>query len=106
MTLGEFFIINEQLAPMNAVNCRDLSSHMLQMKSLRELLGWGDCISCNDKWKSIMKNLGLNMQIKLNDGQERVIDKLADSVNTERLSNNPVSITRENIIKLYLNIIS
>ena len=53
-----------------------------------------------------MKNLGLNMQIKLNDGQERVIDKLADSVNTERLSNNPVSITRENIVKLYLNIIS
>ena len=39
MTLGEFFIINEQLASMNAV--KDLSLHMLQMKSLRELLGWG-----------------------------------------------------------------
>lgn len=106
MTLGEFFIINEQLASMNAVNCRDLSSHMLQMEALRELLGWGDCISCNDKWKSIMKNLGLNMQVKLNDGQKKVIDRLVDSVNTERLSNNPVSITKENIIKLYLNIIS
>ena len=42
-----------------------------------------------------MKNLGLNMQIKLIDGQEGVVNRLADSVNTERLSNNPVSLTKK-----------
>ena len=53
-----------------------------------------------------MKNLGLNMQIKLNDGQEGVVNRLADSVNTERLSNNPVSLTRENIIYILILLVN
>ena len=105
MSLGEFFIINELSASVNSINCNDLSSHLKRMKSLRKLLGWGDPDSCNTKWKSIMKNLDLNIQIKVEENYKNTIKKLVNSVNIERLNNNPVSLSKENIADLYKNIL-
>ena len=59
----------------------------------------------------LVKELGLDTLKKPDDetagpveASEEVIDELADSVNLQRLKNNPVALTRDEIVFLYKEI--
>ena len=78
--------------------------HGAKMESLRKLLGWGDPYSCLERWKKIMKDLGLEKQIQKETNQDKLIKDLVDTVNLERLNNNPIVLSEKDVADLYKNL--
>ena len=101
MTFGDFFLLNELSINKESMNCNSLDRHLAKMQELRELLGWGDPISCKERWDHLMKKLGLVMKIELNGNKKNTINKLVKMVNLERLNNNPMTLSEKNITQLY-----
>ena len=104
MTLGQFFLINEVGIDRKNVNTKNISMHSAKMESLRKLLGWGDPFSCLERWKKIMKELELEMQIQKETNEDKLIKDLVDTVNLERLKNNPIKVSEKDVAHLYKNI--
>ena len=57
---------------------------------------------CRLVWEEFVKKIGVNINKNENNlSEESTISKILDGVNTERLSNNPVKITNDDIVKIF-----
>ena len=100
ITLGDFFEINGNLD----VEYNDPRGQLYVQKIMDELYQKFEVTNakkCKFVWEEFVKKIGVNINKNENNlSEESTISKILDGVNTERLSNNPVKITNDDIVKI------
>lgn len=101
ITLGNFFEINGNLD----VEYNDPRGQLYVQKIMDELYQKFEVTNakkCRLVWEEFVKKIGVNINKNENNlSEESTISKILDGVNTERLSNNPVKITNDDIVKIF-----
>ena len=96
LVLGRFFTINAQLMEGAGEDCDGLND-------LYQLLGCKDAKACETMWYTLMEQVGLETDMeKLGILVPECLDRIVDNVNLERLKNHPVSLTREDLLRVFV----
>lgn len=102
LTLGSFFEINAAAAKNNINDPRGASYVRGTVKKLCGIFGVTSPAQASERVRNIMKELGLETDfVKLGIGPAQV-EELIQSVNIERLVNNPVKVKNEDIREIFL----
>lgn len=101
ITLGDFLVLNNK----QEIECNDFRGKLYVQKIMNELyqkFGVINAEDCRIAWETFVEKLGVNINKNDNHLHEySSINKILDGVNTERLNNNPVKITKNDIIKVF-----
>ncbi|USG61997.1 phosphonoacetaldehyde reductase [Sneathiella marina] len=100
ITLGLFFELHAQENIQGYNHNVTPSSFAKTMRDLYVLLNVKNATAAKDRWYAIMKACGLSIKLdttKVN--SSKVIDRIIEQVNVERLSNHPIQLTPEMIRK-------
>lgn len=100
LTLGEFMVFNALQA-----SARSDGELTERMEKLFELLGCRDADSCRDRFRRMMKNIGLETKLSEIIPYDIDIHQLVNSVNIERLGNHPIHMTKEDIHSIITDIL-
>jgi len=103
LTLGKFFVINSHYSDDDLNDPRGSGYFKNIIKELNSLFGCSDSQVSSKKWYELLKNLGLNSNLK-SIFKEKDIDYqlISEDINLERLNNNPVKIESNQIEELFL----
>ena len=102
LTLGKFFEINSSKNNHLVDQKITLEDHQERMHNLFSLFGASTAKECHKKWLELMKNIGLESDfIKLGMSDSEKIKYIVDSVDLERLGNNPVHVSRKILQDLF-----
>lgn len=96
LTLGAFFIYNSQVSQEDNVDARGVPYVQKILQHLNQLLGTDSANASAEKISKLMESLGLQTHLAalgLRTTKDRAL--IADSVNHERLSNNPRRVTSQ-----------
>ena len=98
LILGEMLVINAQPTTDNLSPELNYVQYLVQIKTLFLLMG-GDCAqACRDQWYNLMRNIGLETSLFQAGGVTREdLSPIVDSVNMERLQNNPVRLSADDL---------
>jgi alcohol dehydrogenase len=89
LTLGPFIEAHAAARAVDLQPGRDAEDHRARMAEIIALFGATDGASASERFRSLMSRLGLEPSLRRL-GVADDLDALADGVNVERLSNNPV----------------
>jgi alcohol dehydrogenase len=104
LTLGHFFEINYYCKDTNVIDFRGVDYLRNTMKELYNMFGVNSALECKNNWYILMDAIGLNSNMKDNGVLEKGrVDKILDNINIQRLSNNPVHVSRAMIKKILKN---
>lgn len=101
LLMGKFLSLNSVLAEKMArsVGFTELKR---SLEDIYLMLGCPDGESCSEKWYELMGELGLETDFKkLGIHSPDDYQRIADSVNPQRLKNHPVSLSRDAVISLF-----
>ena len=105
LTLGEMLLVNGQPAATQLSVDLDSEEYAQRMKALFDLLGCESAQACRDEWYNLMKSIGLETSLYRAGGVMREdLQPMVASVNRERLQNNPVRLSAEELYALLLRI--
>ena len=108
MTLGHFFLINELFIDENLVQDQRGPKYVRNlMIELRKILQWETPKIAFQKWYEFLDQCGITSDLNKLGVTSNDIKKISNGINTERLSNNPISITKDDvkrILKFHLSI--
>ncbi len=103
LTLGSFFEINYNFLDSDIVDSRGVSYLRNTMEELYDMFGVESPLECKSKWYHIMDSIGLESNIEsIGISSEKKIDEIINSVNLQRLSNNPVRVSKNTLKKIFL----
>ncbi len=101
LTLGRFFIFNFGVSERDAADERGADYTKGVIKELMELLGADSAGSARKKIEKLMRDIGLETDLeKIGLRSEDDIDRLINSINVERLANNPRVVNEDDIKRL------
>jgi alcohol dehydrogenase class IV len=101
LTLGRFFRINSEVEQYEVTDPRGPGYVSETMNDLFRLFGVSDCKACHSFWKNLMSSIGLETDLKkLGVVSSSDREKIIDSVNIERLTNNPIRVTKKILNKI------
>lgn len=102
LTIGEFIVLNTVKA--SEASDGELS---IRMNKLFELLGCENAESARVKFRQIMKNIGLEPKLgEIVTNEKNInIHHLVNNVNTERLQNHPVKVSKGDISRIITRIL-
>jgi alcohol dehydrogenase class IV len=101
LTLGEFFVFKSEKAFESSDN-----ELKVRMAELFELFGCENAFSSRNRFRQIMASIGLNTTLSEMTNTKVDIHQLADTVNSERLANHPVIVSKQNIRRITTKICS
>ena len=102
LILGSFFKINSDLNNNEIQDAKDELYIDKTMKELFDVFDVSNADECCLKWKGLIKSLGLEENItNVIECNEHNINLIMDNVNHERLSNNPIKVTKEILLSLF-----
>lgn len=105
LTLGRFFVINGALENVYINDNRGEEYLKKTINDLCKLVGGSNPVECSDILYELMKDIGLESDLrKLGVYREEDIERVVSNVNLERLSNNPVIITKEMLLRVLTSI--
>ena len=103
LTLGHFFEINYNFKDINVTDPRGINYLKNIMKELYDMFGTKSALECKNKWYGIMEAIGLEDNAKnIGISTEYEIDEIIDNINLQRLSNNPVRVSKNTLKKIFL----
>jgi len=94
LTLGEIFLYNSLVTEEDVIDKRGVSHIQRIINELNTFLGTSDANSSREKIKNLMNSIGLETNLSLLGVKKEDIGLILDSVNIERLKNNPRFLTR------------
>ena len=105
LTLGEMFFYNSLVSERDVTDMRGIKYIKKVFSELNEILGCSSAEASKDKIVKIMYDCGLKTRlselgVKSNDD----IELVCNNVNTERLKNNPRSLTKQALKKILVSI--
>jgi len=101
LTLGKFFKINFNTNKSKILDQRGNGYLKRTMKELFDMFGCDTADCCHDKWYDLMDLLGLNSSLELIGKNSNKIESIVDGVNLDRLNNNPVKLSRQEMVDLF-----
>jgi alcohol dehydrogenase class IV len=105
LTLGKFFVVNASLDNAEINDSRGKGYLKETMDHLCKLVGGSDPEECSNKLYRLMKDVGLESNLKeLGIYRKEDIERIVSNVNIERLNNNPVKISEQMLLQI-LNIL-
>ena len=103
-TLGDFLVYNYNVTEDDINDKRGVSFVKKTFEELLKLLGCKSVYDCREKIKRLMKEINLKTNLKdYGISSEEDIRFIADNVNTERLVNNPRSLTNSELLSILRN---
>jgi alcohol dehydrogenase class IV len=103
LTLGCFFEINYNFRNVDIIDRRGHEYIKNTMEELFSMFNAKSALECKNKWYHLMSVIGLDSSIKSNGVlTEDEITKIIDSVNIERLNNNPVCVSKDMLREVLL----
>ena len=73
------------------------------MNNLFKLFNASSGKECYEKWKLLMKDIGLEISFSaLGANDNKAISNIIDNINLERLSNNPMIVSRDDLKSLFI----
>ncbi|HMS63837.1 MAG TPA: phosphonoacetaldehyde reductase [Ignavibacteria bacterium] len=98
LTLGEFLKYNYEVTENDINDKRGVSFVKNTIEEISELLGCSSVCEARDKINLLMREIGLKTKLsETGIVSPENINLILENVNTERLQNNPRSLTRENL---------
>ena len=104
LTLGEVFVYNGLVTEEDVTDKRGVEYVRKTMHELNSLLGCSDAESSREKIRGIMNSIGLETHLSSFGVVEKDIEPILNSVNPERLKNNPRFLTKPLIKEVLFNI--
>ena len=102
LTLGYFFEINYNFQDADIVDHRGAGYLRKTMKELYVMFGVSSASECKEKWYHLMEKIGLECNMEsLGILSEYKIKKIIDSINLQRLSNNPVCVNKNKFKEIF-----
>lgn len=106
LTLGEMLVYNNHVKDSDVVDLRGASYVKRTILELNYLFGTTDSDASKRKIKDLMESIGLETHLShLGIKSERDIELIVNSVNTERLGNNPRILTKSDIKKILYDLL-
>tara|TARA_B100000780_G_scaffold222692_1_gene161790 strand:- start:141 stop:1274 length:1134 start_codon:yes stop_codon:yes gene_type:complete len=103
LTLGRFFEINSDSQNKFSRETSNIKDHLLKMNNLFKLFNASSGKECYEKWKLLMKDIGLEISFSaLGANDNKAISNIIDNINLERLSNNPMIVSRDDLKSLFI----
>ena len=105
LTLGCFFEINYYFQDVDIVDNRGREYIKNVMEKLYSMFGVKSALECKNKWYQMMSAIGLKTDmINLGIISDYKIDRIVDSVNFQRLSNNPVRVSKKTLKNIFISL--
>jgi alcohol dehydrogenase class IV len=102
LTLGRFFKINSDQKNKLSNNTLTMEEHILKMRNLFALFDTSSADECFDKWMALMKDISLESSFTaLGIKDERKISNVINKINIERLNNNPMIVSKNDLQDLF-----
>lgn len=103
LTLGEFFEINYNFKEIDVIDARGVGYLKTTMEELFLMFEVYSAVECKKKWYGLMGKLGLDNNMK-NIGilTEHDVGKITGSINHQRLNNNPVHLSENSLLKIFI----
>lgn len=102
MTLGEMLVYNSQVQQDDVIDPRGVDHVKGAIDHINRLLGMPDASASRFRLANLMNSIGLSTRLSelgIESPDERQL--LADTVNVERLNNNPRRLSREDILNVF-----
>jgi alcohol dehydrogenase class IV len=104
LTLPQFFVANDKVTELNVNDSRGKEYVQKTMKELYDLLKVNSANEAKDLLEDLLNKIGLEKSYaKLGINGEEEIQLIMSSINTERLKNNPVNLSKEEIKTILLD---
>jgi alcohol dehydrogenase class IV len=101
LTLGNFFVINYIFNDNTVDDLRGSEYVKSTMMELYKMFNTSSAIECKNTWYNLMRDIGLDTSIReLVASKDIDVNKIINGINTDRLMNNPVRISKSTIREL------
>lgn len=101
LTLGRFFLVHSELDQSRFNGALTKEDLQQRMSRLYGLMGCHDAPACAGRWEAMMRETGLETRLSRVGVQSVAeLERLAASVNLERLGNNPVRLDGARLIRV------
>jgi alcohol dehydrogenase len=105
--LGEFFEVNYNFKYNSVTDPRGCKYLKTTMSELFRMFGVNSPLECKFKWKNLMHNIGLESSLnKIGVCNKADVEKIINNINIQRLNNNPVQLSSNELIVLLLGMVS